>query len=319
MPFDIEEDREYDETQEQQEGTLEQMEADGQDTIEALVKRGMGISAAPEKYQPAPPRYMRAGENSEDEEDGQDEEEDLEAPYLAPKSTLSSGPAQSEELAQIPAAGDQTPVKDLSDSDLSEPIPELIDLREEGEKPSPFPSQKAQRPTMLKLPVLYSSPSKDQRGNDQEVATGVCQEKVLEEQIIYIDDDMDPSLLQLLERQIDSLLMPPPADSAPIAQKTYRSLGRGLQLSRMPEDEERSPGAFKRRTLQERRNTKALKLKIHKMAKMCTGPVDTLRTLELVKLTSAVVPLQRLKIQDDPVVKTPEDQPEAKTPAPSQK
>ena len=86
----------------------------------------------------------------------------------------------------------------------------------------------------------------------------------------------------------------------------------------MPEDEEWSPGAIKKRTLQERRNTKVLKLKIHKVAKMHTGPVDTFRTQELVKLTSAVVPLQRLKIQDDPVVETPEDQPEVKTPAPSQ-
>ena len=83
----------------------------------------------------------------------------------------------------------------------------------------------------------------------------------------------------------------------------------------MSEDEEQSPGAVKKRTLQERRNTKALKLKIHKVAKMHTGPVDTLRTQELVKLTSVVVPLQRLKIQNDPVVKTPEDQPEAKMPA----
>ena len=112
----------------------------------------------PEKYQPAPPRYIRAGENSEDEEDGQDEEEDLEAPYLAPKSTLPSGPAQSEELAQIPTAGDQTPAEDLSDSDLPEPMPELIDLREERENQPPFPSQKAQCPTVLKLPALYSSP-----------------------------------------------------------------------------------------------------------------------------------------------------------------
>ena len=47
MPFDIEEDREYDEAQEQQEGTLEWMEADGQDTTEAPVKRGIGISVAP--------------------------------------------------------------------------------------------------------------------------------------------------------------------------------------------------------------------------------------------------------------------------------
>ena len=272
---------------------------------------------APKKYQPAPPRYIRAGESSEDEENGQDEEEDLEAPYLAPKSALSSGPAQSEGPAQIPAAGDQTLAKDLSDSDLS--IPELIDLREEGEKPSLFPSQKAQRFTMLKLPAPYSSPPEGPRRDVQETAMGVCQEKVLEEQIIYIDDDRDPSPLQLLERQVDSLLMPPPADSAPMAWKTYQSLGRGFQLSRMPEDEERSPGTVKRRTLQERRNTKALKLKIHKVAKMCTGPVDTLCTQKLVKLTSAVVPLQRLKIQDNPVMKTPEDQREAKTPALSQK
>ena len=255
MPYAVEEDRDPDETQEQQEGTLKQMEAEGQDTTEAPVKRGMGISAAPEKYQPAPPRYIRAGENSEDEENGQDEEEDLEAPYLAPKSALSSGPAQSEEPAQIPVAGDQTLVKDLSD--LSESIPELIDLREEGEKPSLFPSQKAQCPTMLKLPAAYSSPPEGPRRDVQEAATGVCQEKVPEEQIIYIDDDMDPSPLQLLES---------PADSAPMARKTYRSLDRGLQLSRMPEDEEQSPGAVKRRTLQERRNTKALKLKVYKVA-----------------------------------------------------
>ena len=110
---------------------------------------------------------------------------------------------------------------------------------------------------------------------------------------------MDPSPLQLLERQVDSLLMLPPADTTPMAQKTYRSLGRGLQLLRMPENEERSPGTIKRKTLQERRKTKALKLKIHKEAKMHTGPVDATRTQEMAKLTSAVVPLQRLKIRDD--------------------
>ena len=153
------------------------MEAEEQDTTEAPIKRGMGISVAPEKYQPVPPRYIRAGENSEDEEDGQDEEEDLEAPYLAPKSALPSGPAQSEESAQIPTAGDQTPAKDLSDLDLSEPMPELIDLREEGERPSPFPSQKAQCPPMLKLPTPYSSLLEGPKGNDQEAATGVCQKR----------------------------------------------------------------------------------------------------------------------------------------------
>ena len=270
IPYATEEDSDPEETQQQQEGTLEQMEAEGQDTTEAPVKRGMGISMASKEYQPAPPRYIRAGENSEDEENDQDEEEDLEAPCLAPKLAPSSRPVQNEGLAQIPMKGDQTPAKDLSESELWESIPELIDLREEGEKPSPFPSQKAQCPTMLKLPVLYSSPPEGPRRDVQEAATGVCQEKVLEEQIIYIDDDMDPSPLQLLKRQVDSLLMLPPADTTPMAQKTYRSLGRGLQLLLMPENEEQSPGTIKRRTLQERRNTKALKLKIHKVAKMHT-------------------------------------------------
>ena len=140
MPYDMEEDRDPDETQEQQEEILEQMEDEEQDPMGSPIKRGMGISAAPEKYQPTPPRYIRAGENSEDEEDGQDEEEDLEASYLAPKPALLSGPAQSEELVLVPVAGDQIPVEDLSDVDLLEPMLELIDLREEGEKPSPSPA-----------------------------------------------------------------------------------------------------------------------------------------------------------------------------------
>ena len=200
VPYATEGDSDPEETQEKQEGALEQMETDERDTTEAPVKRGMGISAAPEDYQPAPPRYIKAGENREDEENGQDEEEDLEAPYLAPKLAPSSSPAQNGGPAQILMKGGQTPVKDLSESELSESIPELIDLREEGEKPSPFPLQRAQHPTMLKLPVLYSSPPEGLRKDVQEAITGVCQEKVPEEQIIYIDDDMDPSPLQLLER-----------------------------------------------------------------------------------------------------------------------
>ena len=106
MSHDMKEDRDPNEIKKQQEEILEQMEVEEQDSIGAPIKRGMGISVAPEKYQPTPSRYIRAGENSEDEEDGQDEEEDLEAPYLAPKPTLLSGPAQSEESALVPIAGD---------------------------------------------------------------------------------------------------------------------------------------------------------------------------------------------------------------------
>ena len=102
IPYATEEDSDPEETQEQQEGTLEQMEAEEQDTTGVLVKRGMEISVAPEEYQPAPPRYIRAGENSEDEENDQDEEEDLEALCLAPKLAPSSRPTQNEGPAKIP-------------------------------------------------------------------------------------------------------------------------------------------------------------------------------------------------------------------------
>ena len=45
-------------------------------------------------------------------------------------------------------------------------------------------------------------------------------EAVPKEQIIYINDDTDPSPLSLLERQVDCLLMPPPTDTTPIVQRT---------------------------------------------------------------------------------------------------
>ena len=109
--------------------------------------------------------------------------------------------------------------------------------------------------------------------------------------------------------------MPPPADTTPVTQKAYRSLGRGVQLLKVAEEEAPSPVTLKKKSLQGRCKNKALKLRVYKVAKMRTGPINTDRTPELVKLTSAVVPLQRLKIQDDPVMKTQEDQPETKTPA----
>ena len=136
-----------------------------------------------------------------------------------------------------------------------------------------------------------------------------------EEQIIYIDDDVDPTPLQLLKSQVDSLLMPPPSDTNPMAQK---SLGRD-QLSRMPERRKCSPGDTRKKTLQERRNAKSLKLKVSPVATMHTRPVDTLCTQDLVKLTSAVVPLQRLKIQDDSLLEDQKNKPEAEAPAPPQK
>ena len=55
------------------------------------------------------------------------------------------------------------------------------------------------------------------------------------------------------------------------------------------------------------------------MAKMHTGLVDNHYAQELAKLTSMVVPLQRLKIQDDTLLEVQKNKPEAKVPAPPQK
>ena len=76
---------------------------------------------------------------------------------------------------------------------------------------------------------------------------------------------------------------------------------------------------MRKKTLQGRQNVRFLKLKVSTVAKMCAGPVDTHHTQELAKLTSAVVPLQKLKIQDDSLLDVQKNKPEAKAPAPPPK
>ena len=113
--------------------------------------------------------------------------------------------------------------------------------------------------------------------------------------------------------------MPPPSDTTPMAQKAPKSPSRDYQLPRMPKRRRHSPGATRKKTLQERRNGKSLRLKVGTVAKMHTGPVDTHCAQELVKLTSMVVPLQRLKIQDDTLLEVQKNKPEAEVPASPQK
>ena len=171
--------------------------------------------------------------------------------------------------------------------------------------PPPSQSKRASHPTTLelhgkiavtseKLPAFSFPPLKDHTKALPATAPEICPGEVPEEQIIYIDNDADPSPLCLLERQVDRLLMPPPSDTTPMAQKAPKSPGRDHQ----PKRRRCSPGAARKKTLQERRNVKSLKLKVGTVAKMHTGLVDTHCAQELAKLTSTVVPLQRLRIQD---------------------
>ena len=93
---------------------------------------------------------MRANEDSEDDKDV-DEDEDIEAPYLAPKQTPTPKIPQDEQTA--PTLQKDKIASDI-DSQVSsddESIPELIDLREEEEVSPPSPPKRANCPTTLGL------------------------------------------------------------------------------------------------------------------------------------------------------------------------
>ena len=262
VPYEAEEDSNPEEDQNQQEVTPSQMETEELATVEAPAKKGMGIAVGPGEYQPAPPRYMRADEDSEDDKDI-DEDEDIEAPYLAPKQNPTPKIPQDEQTAPTLLKGKFASAKDSKVLSGDESIPELIDLREEEEVPPPSPPKKANHPTTLGLhekiavttekpPVFPLPPPKENAETLLVAAPGVHTEEVPKEQIIYIDDDMDPSPLSLLERQVDYLLMAPPTGPALITQKAPMSPKRGHQLLKVPEKRRCSPGITGKKTLQER-------------------------------------------------------------------
>ena len=172
--------------------------------------------------------------------------------------------------------------------------------------------------TAEKTPIL---PSPFPKGNAMTLPVAgpkvnIEAETVPKEQIIYIDDDTDPSPLSLLERQVDHLLMPPPTDTTPIAQRAPMTPRRDQQPPKVPEKRRHPPSTAGKKMLQERRKGKPLKLNIHTVAKMHIGSAEAHHAQELARLASAVVPLQRLNIQEDTHVKVPKTTPESKTPTP---
>ena len=110
VPYTAEGDSNPEEEQDQQRMTPEQMETEEPAMMEASAKEGMGITVGPENYQPAPPRYVRANKNSDTDE------EDIKAPYLAPRQAPPPKPSQDELLAQTPSKDSQTPTEDLQES-----------------------------------------------------------------------------------------------------------------------------------------------------------------------------------------------------------
>ena len=111
VPYD--ENSNPEEDQNQLELTPNQMETEDPTTVEAPVKKGMGIAAAPGNYQPAAPRYVRANEDSEDGQDT-DEEGDIKALYLTPKLTPVPKPSKDEPIVQAPLKEKNPPSRRLT-------------------------------------------------------------------------------------------------------------------------------------------------------------------------------------------------------------
>ena len=247
----------------------------------------------------------------------------MEAPFLAPKENPTPKTPQNEQTALTPLKANTASAEDPQASSSDESIPELIDLREE----EGVPPKRINHATTLglnkKMAVVAEKtpipPSPFPKGNAMTLPVAAPEvnieaEAVPEEQIIYIDDDIDPSPLSLLERQVDCLLMPPPTDTTPIVQRIPMPLRRDQQPPKVLERRRHPPSTAGKKTLQERRKGKPLKLNICTVAKMCTGPVEVHHAQELAWLASAVVSLQRLNIQEDTHVKVPKITPVSETP-----
>ena len=209
------------------------METEEPVMAEAPAKEGMGIAVGPEEYLPASPRYVRDGEDDADDQN-MDEDEDVEAPFLAPKDDLTSGTPQDVQAALLSLEGNTATARDPQVSSSDEAIPELIDLGKEEDATPPLPPKQLNCPTTLGLdkkmattterspipPPLFSKGKAGKRTTPVAAPeVNIEAKEVPEEQIIYIDDGMDPSPLNLLERQVDHLLMPPPVGTIPIAQR----------------------------------------------------------------------------------------------------
>ena len=149
----------------------------------------------------------------------------------------------------------------------------------------------------------------------------VVKKEVLEESIIYIDDDLEPSPLAKMEVQVDKLKMPPTVDNTLMAAGTLLAISQGpLVLTKADQQphqslEKRRSGAVGKKLQDRRKARKPLKLDIQAVAKMHTGPRNVHCSQELARLASAVVPLQQLDTAADD---TNSNTPRPETPAPPQ-
>ena len=126
------------------------METEEPAMVEAPAKEVMGIAVGPEEYLPASPRYVRDGEDDTDDQDT-DKDEDVEAPFLAPKDDPTSRTPQDVQAALLSLKGSTATAKDPQVSSSDESIPELIDLGKEEDASPSLPPKRVKCPTTLGL------------------------------------------------------------------------------------------------------------------------------------------------------------------------
>ena len=275
--------------------------------VTTLPKEAIGLKESPATYVPKSPKYVRDGED----EGAQDlSDDDIEAPYLAPQRNPEQGLAtQDIQAAQalLLMKGEETgrPLVDYSSSDL---VPKLVDSDGEvcsGEAPPKVlkpvrishkrPIDSKASPFTTTAAVVKTSPPQflnvSPRKRPVMLYTSeapLTTQEIPEDEIIYIDDDSeDPAPIKQMTHRADKILMPSPVDTTLVSRKTVP----------LPTNDQQNQ---RKRGLASRRKAKPLKLQVHQVARMHTGPVDHQHVQLMTQLTSAVVPLKKLQISETP-------------------
>ena len=260
---------------------------------------------------------MRDGEDDADDQET-DKNEDMEVPFLAPKDepTLTRTP-QDVQAALLSLKGNTATVKDPQVSSSDESIPELIDLGKEEDAPPSLPPKRVKHPTTMGLDKKMATTAEGTPIIPPPFPKGKAGKRTAP--VAAPEVNIDPSPLSLLERQVDHLLMPPPADTTSIAQRPPLPPRMDQQTPKELEMRRHLSGVVGKKTFQERRKGKPLKLNICTVAKMHTRPAEVHCAQELARLASAIVPLQKLNLQEDTHVRVPKTTPEPKMPTPPPK
>ena len=294
--------------EEEEEGELPEDQREAQ-ALPLAPREAMGIEASPAAYVPQSPKYIR---DSEDEgAQDLDSDEDIEAPYLAPKKKSNSEHTQQDmQAAQalLLMRKEEAKPKALVDYSSSDSVPDLVDsegeVHNEDEDTEPQELKKAKLPavrqadlkiyplttmtTVVSAPPPQSSQAMPRRRPALTYNPEAYQktEEIPAEEVICIDDEEEETApTKQLTQHIDRILMPPPMDTTLVSRKTVP----------LPSQ---NPQTQKKKGLASRRKGKPLKLKIHQVARMHTGHVDHECAHIMSQLTSAVVPLRRLQISE---------------------